>query len=77
MKRYAIVGGFLLFGVALVALSFVLRSDSTRHEEMVRQRGQTPTQEQLLQHGDKAADQGEQTWSGILVDAGCPDRRLP
>lgn len=80
MKRFLIVGGFLALGLLLTILSFVGRSDRTSRENMVRIREQTPTQGpgETLNRGrigsQASVPIGAQTWTGVLVDAGCPNR---
>ncbi len=79
-KRFLVVAGFLAFGTLLAVLSFVLRSDRTAREPMVSRRGQTPTADPNVtmdrgRLGSEASmPSGVQTWTGMLVDAGCADR---
>jgi hypothetical protein len=80
MKRFLTVGAFLALGLLLTILSFVGRNDRTSRENMIQIREQTPTQSpgQTLNRGrigsQAPAPVGAQTWTGILVDAGCPNR---
>lgn len=80
MKRFLVVSAFLALGTFLAVLSFVGRSTRTSHENMVRDRGQTPTQGPRLtldrgRFGSEASvPLDPATWTGVLVDAGCNNR---
>lgn len=78
-KRLLVVSGVLAFGLFLTIISFLLRSDRTSTEGMIHDREQTPTQRpsQTLDRGrigtEQSISQGASTWTGILIDSGCPD----
>jgi hypothetical protein len=79
-KRLLVVGGFLAFGTVLAIVSFLARSDRTAREPMTAMRGQTPTVDPSVSMNrgrlgsEASVPSGVQTWTGVLVDAGCADR---
>jgi hypothetical protein len=66
MNKLLLTGAFVALGAALPAVFFLALSDRTSHENMVLERGRIGTQAPL--------SRGPLTWTGRLVDAGCPNR---
>jgi hypothetical protein len=72
MTRYIVVGILLGIGLLVAVISFVARRDRTEDLAMVRLRQQVrPTR---LGFHDMLPQGPTRTWTGILLDAGCPMR---
>jgi hypothetical protein len=74
MARYLLIGVFLAAGLLIAAISYSVRREyRTEDLDMVRLRQQVQPMRRLGYH-DLLPAGDPQTWTGVLLDAGCPTR---